>query len=331
MQSNSSLENLINKIPLIEEKHDLLNLKAEINSILAILFKNLKDISPERKKMEGEKINNLKIISEESLKRAFENIRKDEIDKILDKEEIDITLPSLFYKGGSIHPVSFVTNNLISIMKKYGFNHIQGPEIETEYYNFDALNIHEHHPARAMHDTFYLENHEKNLTALLRTHTSAAQIRGMETATPPFAFVSTGRTYRKDFDKTHTPMFNQMECVYVEKNVNMGNLIWMIKRLLAEFFEKEEVEVRFRPSFFPFTEPSMEVDINMGKGFLEVLGSGLIHPKVLESCGINSNEYSGFAIGMGIERLCMLKYKMEDLRDFFSSTQQWNEIYGKRS
>lgn len=325
-------ESIINEIKQISAKHDLLNFKAEFSSFIGEQFKKLKPLSVELKKIEGEKINSIKTKLEDAFKDAFENIRKREIEDILLKEDIDITLPSFVLKQGSIHPISFTINELVSIMKRYGFNEIIGPEIETNYYNFDSLNILKDHPAREMHDTFYLnildENTKENF--LLRTHTSNAQIRGTEGKKPPFAFISTGRTYRNDFDRTHTPMFNQIECLYVEKGANMGNLMWMLQTLLAEFFSGIKVEVRFRPSYFPFTEPSVEVDINIGGGFLEVMGAGMVHPNVLKNCNIDSNEYSGFAFGGGVERLAMLKYQISDLRDFFNSNKRWNEVYGFR-
>jgi len=322
---------LIEEIKGMRTKHELLNLKSEFNTFTSDAFKAMKNLGIQNKKISGEQINILKIRVEEAFKEAFEEVRRKEIEEILSLEEVDISLPSFNLKSGSIHPVSFAAFELISIMKKYGFNEIKGPEIETNYYNFDSLNIGKDHPAREMHDTFYLDFlDEKSENFLLRTHTSNSQIRGTEGKKPPFAFVSTGRTYRKDFDRTHTPMFNQIECLYVEKGANMGNLMWILNNLFSEFFEGVKTQIRFRPSFFPFTEPSVEVDINIGNGYLEVMGAGMVHPNVLKNCNIDPEVYSGFAFGGGVERIAMLKYGISDLRDFFNSNKRWNEIYGFR-
>ena len=319
---------IVNEIKLLKSKHELLNLKAEFNAFTGQIFKSMKALSVEEKKLEGEKINIIKTNIENIFKEAFETLRRNEVEDILKTEKVDITLPSFNSNLGSIHPVSFLIHELTEILEKYGFSFVKGPEIETNYYNFDALNIQKNHPAREMHDTFYLDFlNPENENFLLRTHTSSAQIRGMQNGKPPFALISAGRTYRCDFDKTHTPMFNQLECLYVEKGVNMGNLMWLLDRVFSEFFKGIDVKIRMRPSFFPFTEPSAEVDINIGNGFLEVMGAGMVHPQVLENCGINSKEFSGFAFGVGIERLAMLKYKISDLRDFFNSNRKWNETY----
>ena len=310
-------------------KYSTLNIKAEFNSVFQSLFKDMKTLSSEEKKVAGELINKTKNTFEEKIKNHLNELRKKEINQILDRESVDITLPSFKNKSGSLHPISFVLNDLVNIMQKYGFTFVSGPEIETSYYNFDALNIKKDHPARDMHDTFYLNFLDQNSeNFLLRTHTSSAQIRTMENGKPPFAIISSGRTYRCDFDRTHTPMFNQLECLMIDKNINMGNLMWLINKMFEEFFEGTKVEIRTRPSFFPFTEPSAEVDINIGNGFLEVMGAGMVHPSVLQNCGIDSNEYSGFAFGLGLERIAMLKYGIEDLRNFFESNHKWREAYG---
>lgn len=319
------------KLTSLKNKHELLNLKAEFNNFTQGLFKNMKALSLEQKKAEGEKINTLKIKFEEEFARAMEQLKVTEIEEKLKKQGVDISLHSFTSNFGSLNPISFVINELITIMQKYGFTFIKGPEIETNYFNFDALNVPKNHPAREMHDTFYLDFlDETSENFLLRTHTSNTQIRGMKGGKPPFSFISLGRTYRCDSDRTHSPMFNQFECLYVDEGVNMGNLIWMLERVLGEFYKGIDVKIRLRPSFFPFTEPSAEVDINLGKGFLEVLGCGMVHPNVLEKCGIDSKKYSGFAFGAGVERLAMLKYGIEDLRDFFNSKRKWNESYGFR-
>jgi phenylalanyl-tRNA synthetase alpha chain len=331
MKYDFKSESFLKEIPNLKTKHEILNLKSEFNAFTSKLFAELKTLTGEEKKKTGEEINILKEKVESAFKDALVNLRRLQIEEELSKEEIDITLPSFVSRSGSIHPVSFVINELTEIMQKYGFTFKRGPEIETDYYNFDALNIRETHPARQMHDTFYLDFLDPNgKNYLLRTHTSSVQIREMEKGEAPFALISAGRTYRWDLDRTHTPMFNQLECLYVNEGVNMGNLMWTVDNLLTEFFEGIPVKIRSRPSYFPFTEPSVEVDIDIGGGFLEVMGAGMVHPQVLENCKIDSKKYSGFALGAGIERLAMLKYGMTDLRDFFNSGKQWNNFYGFR-
>ncbi len=217
---------------------------------------------------------------------------------------------------GNIHPVSSTLISIISILESYGFSTIYGPEIETENFNFDMLNIKKTHPARQMHDTFYANN-KKNV---LRTHTSPVQIRSMLENKPPFAFISPGKVYRKDDDSTHLPMFHQIEGIYVDKNVTFAQLKDLIYKITHSIFG-ESIEIRFRPSFFPFTEPSAEVDILFSKRdkWLEILGCGIVNPKVLENCGIDSNTYSGLAFGLGIERIAMLNYGISDIREFYKS------------
>jgi phenylalanyl-tRNA synthetase alpha chain len=321
-------DEILTRLFATQTKHEALQLKAEFTSNSQNLFKQMKALSQEEKRLEGEKLNIIKTRFEEAFKQKIEEIRRNEVETILKNESVDITCSSFSSKFGGVNPITHVTKELIEIMEKYGFSFVKGPEIETNYYNFDALNIPKNHPAREMHDTFYLDFlNPEGENFLLRTHTSNTQIRGMKQGKPPFALVSAGRTYRSDFDKTHTPMFNQLECLFIEKNAQMSNLLWLIDRLFSEFFTGMEVKVRLRPSFFPFTEPSAEVDIDIGNGFLEVMGAGMVHPNVLKECDINPEEYSGFAFGLGIERLAMLKYGIIDLRDFFNSNKKWNESY----
>ena len=214
------------------------------------------------------------------------------------------------------------------ILGGLGFEFHDGPNIENDYYNFTALNIPENHPARQMHDTFYLPPAHDGSLRVLRTHTSPVQIRAMEGKQPPFRIYSMGRTYRSDSDITHTPMFHQVEALYVDKNINFGHLKWTVNEFVRQFFG--ETSMRFRPSFFPFTEPSAEVDIAWGTAgkWLEIMGCGMVHPKVLENVGVDPNEFSGFAFGAGIERMAMLKYNIPDLRQFFESDVRWLEHYG---
>ncbi len=227
----------------------------------------------------------------------------------------NIEPPSIFKEEGTFHPINQTKDFLIDILKGFGFTEVKGPEIETEEFNFDMLNIKESHPARQMHDTFYVQN-KKNV---LRTHTSPIQIRSMLETKPPLAFTSAGKVYRKDDDATHLPMFHQVEGIYVDKGVNFANLKSLIHEILYNLFGKE-VEIRFRPSYFPFTEPSAEVDILSKNGkWLEILGCGIVNPIVLKNCNIDSKEFSGLAFGLGVERIAMLKYEVSDIRDFYKS------------
>jgi phenylalanyl-tRNA synthetase alpha chain len=229
--------------------------------------------------------------------------------------DIDINLPKISLNRGSIHPINQMKDSILSLLNSFGFQIIDGPEIETEEYNFDMLNIKESHPARQMHDTFYVNNKEN----VLRTHTSPVQIRGMLNNKPPLAFISGGKVYRKDDDATHLPMFHQVEGIYVDEEVTFAQLKDLIYKIIHSLFDSE-VELRFRPSYFPFTEPSAEVDILSSEGkWLEILGCGLVNPKVLENCNIDSNSYSGLAFGLGIERIAMLKHGVKDIREFYKS------------
>jgi len=227
----------------------------------------------------------------------------------------DIAPPELTKDRGSLHPINHMKDSIMSLLVSYGFEIVDGPEIETEEFNFDMLNIKKSHPARQMHDTFYVENKSN----LLRTHTSPVQIRGMLEKKPPLAFISGGKVYRKDDDATHLPMFHQVEGIYVDENVSFAQLKDLIYKIIYSLFG-EDVELRFRPSYFPFTEPSAEVDILSKEGkWLEILGCGLVNPVVLENCNIDSNKYSGLAFGLGVERIAMLKYGVTDIREFYKS------------
>ena len=227
----------------------------------------------------------------------------------------DSSSPELIFDLGSHHPINQMKDSIMNLLTSYGFEVVSGPEIETEQFNFDMLNIKESHPARQMHDTFYVNNKSN----VLRTHTSPVQIRGMLEKKPPLAFISGGKVYRKDDDSTHLPMFHQIEGIYVDRDVNFANLKNLIYRIIKDLFG-EEVIIRFRPSFFPFTEPSAEVDIlSDSEKWLEILGCGIVNPIVLENCEIDSDTYSGLAFGLGIERIAMLKYGVSDIRDFYKS------------
>ncbi len=265
-------------------------------------------------------------------------LERAELDARLARETIDMTLPAEPALVGSIHPVSQVMDELAEIFADLGFAVATGPEIEDDWHNFTALNIPETHPARAMHDTFYLAGeHERPM--VLRTHTSPVQIRTMMTQAPPIRIIAPGRTYRSDSDATHTPMFHQVEGLVIDKGITLGHLKWTLETFLKAFFERDDVVLRLRPSYFPFTEPSAEVDVGFtiqnGKrliggsdGWMEVLGSGMVHPKVIAACGLDPDEWQGFAFGCGIDRLAMLKYGMDDLRPFFDGDLRWMKHYG---
>ena len=235
----------------------------------------------------------------------------------------NIEPPIIKNDSGSLHPINQTKDFLITLLSEMGFKEVQGPEIESEEFNFDMLNIKKSHPARQMHDTFYIENKSK----VLRTHTSPVQIRSMLESKPPFAFSSAGKVYRKDDDATHLPMFHQVEGIYVDQDVNFANLKNLINQILLRIFS-EDVEVRFRPSYFPFTEPSAEVDILSRNGkWLEILGCGIVNPIVLDNCNIDSNKYSGLALGLGIERIAMLKFGVNDIREFYKSNLDFLEQF----
>ena len=232
----------------------------------------------------------------------------------LASERIDVSLPGRGRPSGGLHPVTRTLERIASLFRSIGFEVAEGPELEDEYHNFEALNIPAHHPARAMQDTFYFPDGR-----LLRTHTSPVQIRVMRSRRPPLRIIAPGRVYRCDSDQTHTPMFHQVEGLMVGEDVSFAHLKGILHDFLRRFFEAGDLEVRFRPSYFPFTEPSAEVDIRGERGWLEVLGSGMVHPKVLENCGVDGERYTGFAFGMGVERLAMLRYGVDDLRSFFEN------------
>ncbi len=270
-------------------------------------------------------------------------LERADLDARLARETIDMTLPAEPAVTGTIHPVSQVMDELAEIFADLGFAVATGPEIEDDWHNFTALNIPETHPARAMHDTFYLAgNHARPM--VLRTHTSPVQIRTMMAQQPPIRIIAPGRTYRSDSDATHTPMFHQVEGLVIDKGITLGHLKWTLETFLKAFFERDDVVLRLRPSYFPFTEPSAEVDVGFtiqnGKrviggsgdakngGWMEVLGSGMVHPKVIAACGLDPDEWQGFAFGCGIDRLAMLKYGMDDLRPFFDGDLRWMKHYG---
>ena len=271
-------------------------------------------LAPELRPEAGRRLNDGKQIIRSALDARKAALSADVLQSRLASERLDVTLPGRGQSSGGLHPVTRTLERISSLFRAIGFEVVEGPELEDEYHNFEALNIPAHHPARAMQDTFYFPDGK-----LLRTHTSPVQIRVMQSRQPPLRIVAPGRVYRCDSDQTHTPMFHQVEGLMVGEDVSFAHLKGVLHDFLRQFFEADDLEVRFRPSYFPFTEPSAEVDIRGERGWLEVLGSGMVHPKVLENCGIDSERYTGFAFGMGVERFAMLRYGVDDLRSFFDN------------
>jgi len=281
---------------------------------LTQLLKGLGALSAEERPQAGAKINEAKQALQEVLNERKTGLESAALEAKLAEETIDVSLPGRGQSYGGLHPVTKTLERIEEFFARIGYSVAEGPEIEDDYHNFEALNIPSHHPARAMHDTFYF-----NANTLLRTHTSGVQVRTMESEKPPIRIICPGRVYRCDYDQTHSPMFHQVEGLIVDKDISFADLKGTLEQFLREFFE-EDVKVRFRPSYFPFTEPSIEVDIDRGDGrWMEVLGCGIVHPKVFEYSGIDPEEYTGFAFGMGVERLAMLRYGVNDLRLFFEN------------
>ncbi|TEW51747.1 phenylalanine--tRNA ligase subunit alpha [Psychromonas algicola] len=276
-------------------------------------MKGLGKLPPEEKPAAGQLINQAKQAIQAVLVERKKGMEEAILNEKLASETIDVTLPGRGSKQGNVHPVTRTTERIVEFFSELGFEVKDGPEVEDGYHNFDALNIPPHHPARADHDTFYF-----NPDLVLRTQTSGVQIRTMENQNPPVRIISPGRVYRNDYDQTHTPMFHQVEGLMIAENVSFTQLKGILHDFLHNFFE-QDLEVRFRPSYFPFTEPSAEVDVKGKNGWLEVLGCGMVHPSVLKSMGVDPEKYSGFAFGMGIERLTMLRYDVNDLRSFFEN------------
>ena len=305
------------------------------------LMKTLGSMSPEARLVEGPRLNALRESVVEAIAARKAVLEAAALEARLATERLDMTLPIAAAPAGSIHPVSQVMDELAEIFADLGFAVAEGPEIEDDWHNFTALNMPESHPARAMHDTFYFAQSPPDKRMLLRTHTSPVQVRTMLTQVPPIRIIAPGRTYRSDSDATHTPMFHQVEGLVIDRGITLGHLKWTLETFLKAFFETE-VTIRLRPSYFPFTEPSAEVDIGCSwsggtlsvggsESWLEVLGSGMVHPRVIAACGLDPAEWQGFAFGCGIDRLAMLKYGMTDLRDFFDADLRWLRHYGFRA
>lgn len=309
---------------------------------ITALLKSLGAMDSDQRATEGPKIHALREAVTSALAGRKAALETAELDRKLATETLDLTLPEPERPSGTVHPISQVMDELAEIFADLGFAVAEGPEIESQYYNFSALNMPENHPARAMQDSFYLERHEgEDEARVLRTHTSPVQIRTMEANPPPLRIIAPGRVYRSDSDATHTPMFHQIEGLVIDRAIHMGHLKWTLETFLKAFFERDDIAIRMRPSYFPFTEPSAEVDIGWSiekgrrvvggqEGWMEVLGSGMVHPRVIAACGLDPDEWQGFAFGTGVDRLAMLKYGMEDLRAFFDADLRWLKHYGFR-
>lgn len=309
------------------------------NGTVTLELKSLSSLSSEEKKKVGQGLNLLKKNFFEKFEIKKKEIESKSINEKLKEENVDISLPTreLFKLTSKIHPITHTINEIVSILGSMGLSYEEGPDIEDDFHNFTALNIPENHPARQMHDTFYINNDPEDF--VLRTHTSPVQIRALKKNKFPLKIFAPGRTYRCDSDMTHTPMFHQVEGLVVDNQVTFANLKWFLEEFCKVFFKNEDLKFRFRPSYFPFTEPSAEVDINCsissgkitlgnGDNWLEILGCGMVHPNVFKMVGIEQRQLSGFAFGMGIERLAMLKYGMPDLRNFYDSDLRWLNHYG---
>ena len=296
---------------------ELLGKKGELTDLL----KSLGSLPPAERPVQGEKINQVKRELSDALNEKKAILLKNRLDAKLAAESLDVTLPGRHSESGGLHPITHTLNRIKELFFELGYSEETGPEIEKDFYNFEALNIPSYHPARAMHDTFYVDE-----STVLRTHTSPVQIRTMLSKKPPLQIICPGRVYRCDSDMTHTPMFHQVEGLVVDRGITFADLKGVVIQFLNNFFETD-LPIRFRPSYFPFTEPSAEVDICGHSGWLEVMGCGMVHPKVFESCGVDTSLYSGFAFGMGAERLAMLKYGVNDLRMFFDNDLRFLEQF----
>ena len=299
-------------------------------------FKKIGSISESERKIYATELNIIKDELQSLIDLKVNEIEVSEVNEKLKNEKVDVTLPERPIIRGKIHPVSQTIDEISSIFSEIGFSVEEGPDVENEYNNFTALNTPDHHPARDMHDTFYLDGRKQKL---LRTHTSPVQIRTMLKDKPPFKIIAPGRTYRSDSDQTHAPMFHQVEGLHIDKDINMGHLKGCLNYFIKEFFEIDKINMRFRPSHFPFTEPSAEVDIGykikdgkivIGEGdqWLEILGCGMVHPNVLKNVKVNPDKFQGYAFGIGIDRLAMLKYGINDLRAFFECDYRWLNHFG---
>ncbi|MBB4285400.1 phenylalanine--tRNA ligase subunit alpha [Roseospira goensis] len=303
------------------------------------LMKSLGGMDPETRKQAGQAMNRVKDAVAQAIEARRAALEAAELNARLARERVDVTLPVRPETAGTIHPISQTWDEVVAIFAQMGFAVAEGPDIEDDFHNFTALNFPPEHPAREMHDTFFLPERPDGTRHLLRTHTSPVQVRTMRGEAPPIRILVPGRTYRSDSDMTHTPMFHQFEGLVIDRTTHMGHLKGCLSEFVEAYFEVDSVPMRFRPSFFPFTEPSAEVDIGCsrqggelrigaGDDWLEILGCGMVHPNVLKACGLDPEVYQGFAFGMGLERIAMLKYGIPDLRTFFESDLRWLRHYG---
>ena len=339
-------ETMLDRIAAAESLGDLEALRVaalgKSGSVTALL-KSLGSMDPAARATEAPKVHALREAVSDAIASRKDALETAELERKLATEKIDLSLPAPEVISGTVHPVSQVMDELAEIFADLGFSVAEGPEIETQWYNFTALNMPENHPARAMQDTFYLEPRTAGEEPhVLRTHTSPVQIRAAEKIGAPLYVIAPGRVYRSDSDATHTPMFHQVEGLVLDKGITLGHLKWTLETFLKAFFERDDVVLRMRPSYFPFTEPSAEVDVGWSmekgrrvvggqEGWMEVLGSGMVHPRVIRNMGLDPDEWQGFAFGCGIDRLAMLKYGMDDLRAFFDGDIRWLKHYGFRA
>jgi phenylalanyl-tRNA synthetase alpha chain len=337
---------LLDRIAAAETLHELESVRVSLlgkQGEITARLKSLGSMDAETRTAEAPKIHALRERVTGAIAGRKASLENAELERQLASETIDLSLPATETPRGTVHPVSQVMDELAEIFADLGFSVAEGPEIESQWYNFTALNMPEFHPARAMQDTFYLNPRTPDEEPrVLRTHTSPVQIRTMEAKPPPLRIIAPGRVYRSDSDATHTPMFHQIEGLVIDRAITLGHLRWTLETFLKAFFERDDVAIRMRPSYFPFTEPSAEVDIGWSiekgrrvvggqEGWMEVLGSGMVHPKVIANCGLDPDEWQGFAFGTGVDRLAMLKYGMDDLRAFFDGDIRWLKHYGFRA
>ena len=329
----------IEKAPTLEVLEGLRVETLGKSGTVTILLKSLGSMTEEERKAQGPIIHAIRTAVVDAIAARKAALEGAELDRRLATERVDLSLPARDTPRGSVHPVSQVMDELSEIFADLGFAVAEGPEIEDDWHNFTALNIPETHPARAMHDTFYLEAADGAEPMVLRTHTSPVQIRTMMNQAPPIRIIAPGRTYRSDSDATHTPMFHQLEGLVIDRGIHMGHLKWTLLTFLKAFFERDDVAIRMFPSYFPFTEPSADVQVGWtfengrrivggSDNWMEVLGAGMVHPRVIANCGLDPKEWQGFAFGCGIDRLAMLKYGMNDLRAFFDGDLRWMRHYG---
>jgi len=338
----SSFEEKTKNIANEQQLKELRNEFTSKNGSITALMQNIKDLPIEEKKTYGAEVNKLKVFAEERILALEKEVENQKIKENLKNEGLDITIPVRKTEEGLIHPMTKVQRELQEIFQSMGFSLSDGPEIEDDWHCFEALNMPPSHPARQMQDTFYMPNSDDGKEIVLRTQTTCIEVREMLKGKPPFKIVTMGKTYRRDFDATHVPMFHQIEAFYVDIGITMANLKYLIAEFCRKFFEVENMTLRFRPSYFPYTAPSMEIDMKCtkeggkitkfgeGNDWVELGGSGMLHPTVLKNVGLNPEEYQGFAFGFGIERLAMLKYGISDMRYLYEGDLRFLKHYGFR-